>query len=402
MEKQRSRRALDGVSFFLADVETGAGPFLAGYFTAVRHWNPAQIGLILAAQKIASVIAQVPAGHLIDQTILKKQFMAAAALIISFGSAFVVWAPGVFWQVINQAAVGVATAVATPLLTALSLGIVGREAFARRVGRNGAFSHAGNMLTAMIAGYLGYRSGQQWIFYASALSGVACIASALLIRGNDINHQTAREAPQDHEPNHAASINLSSLLHNRAVLIFAAAVVLFHAANSALLPLAGEELSTAKRESAPLYLLGCIVFPQIVMIPVSLLSGRAADKHGRKPVWICAFSALVLRGMLFALGQNPYYIVGVEALDGIGTGIAGVVTPLVVADLAQGTGRFNTLAGVMQACLGLGAFLGNLVAGMAAKRVGFPPTFLGLAVIASAGLLLFTTAMPETRTAQHS
>ncbi|HEY1215911.1 MAG TPA: MFS transporter, partial [Bryobacteraceae bacterium] len=254
MEKQRSQRALDGVSFFLADVETGAGPFIAGYLTAVRHYNPAQIGLILAAQKIASVAAQMPAGYLIDQTTFKKQLMATVVLLISLGSAFVVWAPGVFWEVVNQAAVGVSTAVATPLLAALSLGIVGRKAFARRIGRNGAFSHAGNMLTATVAGYLGYRSGQQRIFYISALLGLACIASALLIRESDIDHQMAREAPQDHEPNRAAPTRLSSLLRNRTVLIFALVVVLFHAANSAMLPLAGEELAAIKRESASLYL----------------------------------------------------------------------------------------------------------------------------------------------------
>ena len=321
-------------------METGAGPFLAGYFTAVRHWNPAQIGLILAAQKIASVATQIPAGYLIDQTTLKKQLMATVALVISFGSVFVEWAPGVFWQVVNQVAVGFSTATAAPLLAALSLGIVGREAFARRVGRNGAFSHAGNMLTAALAGYLGYRSGQQWIFYISALLGLACAASALLIREGDIDHRIAREAPgEDHESNHAAPTGFASLLGNRTVLTFALTVVLFHAANSAMLPLAGEELSANQRKAASLYLLVCIVLPQVVMIPVSLLSGRAADKLGRKPVFICAFSALALRGVLFALGRNPYYIIGVEALDGIGTGIAGVVTTLVVADLAKGVRR---------------------------------------------------------------
>ena len=374
---------------------------MAGYFTAVRHWDPAQIGIILAAQKIASVLTQMTAGYLIDQTTLKRQLMAAAALIISFGSVFIVWAPTVFWQVLNQAAVGVSTAVATPLLAALSLGLVGREALARRIGRNGAFTHAGSMLTAAGAGYLGYRSGQQWIFYASALLGLACMVSALLIRGSDINHQAAREAPEDQESSHAALISFASLLRHRAVLIFALTVVLFHAANSALLPLAGEELSAYYRESASLYLLLCILLPQVIMIPVSLLSGRAADRFGRKPVLICAFAALILRGTLFALGRSPYYVISVEALDGIGTGIAGVVTTLVVADLAKGTGRFNALGSAVQACLGIGAFLSNLLAGMIARRLGFPPVFVSLAAVALAGLLLFGVAMPETLTRRN-
>ena len=369
---------------------------MAGYFAAVRHWNPAQIGLILAAQKIASVATQMPAGYLIDQTIYKKQLMAAVASIISLGSVFIVWMPSVFWQVVNQAAVGVSTATATPLLAALSLGLVGRAAFARRISRNSALSHAGNMLTAAGAGYLGYRSGQQWIFYISALLGLACTVSALLIRSGDIDHQVAREAPENHQASHTAPTSLLSLLQDPTVLMFALAVVLFHAANSAMLPLAGEELSASNQKSASLYLLVCIVLPQLIMIPVALATGRAAERIGRKPVLVGAFCALVLRGALFALARNPFYIVAVEGLDGIGTGIAGVATTLVVADLARGTGRFNALGGMIQACLGIGAFLGNLLAGMAAKRFGFPPAFLGLAAVAFMGLLVFGLTVPET------
>ncbi len=389
------------MSFFLADVETGAGPFMAGYFTAVRHWNPAQIGLVLAAQKAAAVATQAFAGYLIDQTTFKRQWMAAAALLISFGSVFVVWAPSLFWQIVNQTAIGAATAVATPLLAALSLGIVGRSAFARRTGRNGAFSHGGNLLTAAGAGYLGYRAGQQWIFYISATLGLACIVSALRIRESDVDHGAAREAPAGHQSGHLTATDFSLLLRHRTVLVFALAIVLFHVANSAMLPLAGEELFVNNRKTASLYLLVCVVLPQIVMVPVSLLSGRAAEQLGRKPMFLCAFCALVLRGLLFALGHNPYYIMSVEALDGIGTGIAGVVTTLVIADLAKGTGRFNALGGVVQACLGVGAFLGNLVAGWVAKQVGFPPVFFGLAAVALAGLLLFWLVMPETRQTQR-
>jgi MFS family permease len=110
-----------------------------------------------------------------------------------------------------------------------------------------------------------------------------------------------------------------------------------------------------------------------------------------------AFGALVLRGLLFAMTTNPNLIVAIEVLDGIGTGISGVITVLIVADLAKGTGRFNALGGMMQSGLGIGAFLGNLLAGMAAKRLGFPPVFCGLAAVALLGLVLLLVAMPETK-----
>jgi hypothetical protein len=62
MTKQRSLPALDWLNFFMADVGTGIGAFLAIYLTATRHWNPASVGVVVAAQSIASVAAQGPAG----------------------------------------------------------------------------------------------------------------------------------------------------------------------------------------------------------------------------------------------------------------------------------------------------------------------------------------------------
>ncbi len=367
---------------------------MAGYFAAVRHWNPAQVGSILAAQKLASVIAQASAGWFIDETKRKKWLTAAVVVVISLGSAFVVWSPGIPTQMLNQIAVGAATAMATLLIAALSLGIVGRNELGKRIGRNGAFSHAGNMLTASVAGYVGFRFGQQWIFYLSALTGIGCTASALALRSADIDDSVAREAP---EQTAGGAVSIVQLLSQRTVLLFATTMVLFHLSNSALLPLAIQEIARSHATYASLYATACIVLPQLVMIPVSLLSGAGAGRFGRKPVFLLGFGALVLRGLLFAFSSHPNIIVAIEALDGIGTAIASVVTVLIVADLARNTGRFNALGGLMQSALGVGAFLGNLLAGVAAKRLGFAPVFFMLAVIASAGLLLFWFAVPETR-----
>ena len=132
--QRRGRIALDWINFFLADVETGVGPFMATYFVSQRHWNPAQIGLILAAQKIASVAAQIPAGWAIDNTKYKKWLMAATAFSIGIGAVLIARLQSVTAQVANQAMIGVLTAIASPLIAAISLGIVGRQALGHRIG----------------------------------------------------------------------------------------------------------------------------------------------------------------------------------------------------------------------------------------------------------------------------
>jgi MFS family permease len=81
----------------------------------------------------------------------------------------------------------------------------------------------------------------------------------------------------------------------------------------------------------------------------------------------------------------------------VGAGIFGVLWILIVADLAKGTGRFNTLQGTIQACLGIGALLSNFIAGAVVKNLGYDVGFFMLAGVAVAGLALFYVAMPETR-----
>jgi hypothetical protein len=63
---RRSLRALDWLNFFLADVQSGLGPFLAVYLVASQHWNAASTGVVMTIVGIATLIAQTPAGAFID------------------------------------------------------------------------------------------------------------------------------------------------------------------------------------------------------------------------------------------------------------------------------------------------------------------------------------------------
>ena len=72
-----------------------------------------------------------------------------------------------------------------------------------------------------------------------------------------------------------------------------------------------------------------------------------------------------------------------QLLDGVGAGIFAVVSVLVVADLTQGTGRFNLTHGVISTATGLGAALSQLISGLIVQYAGFNVAFLALAGVAS-------------------
>jgi MFS family permease len=84
-----------------------------------------------------------------------------------------------------------------------------------------------------------------------------------------------------------------------------------------------------------------IAFAGIVMVPMAILVGTKADAWGRKPLFLLALTILSLRSCLYPFSNNPYWLVGVQLLDGVCAGIYGPIFPVIVADLMRGTGRFN-------------------------------------------------------------
>jgi hypothetical protein len=56
--KARSARGLDALNFCNSGIQTGLAPFMAIFYTAVRHWNPGQIGILIACQSLAGIVVQ--------------------------------------------------------------------------------------------------------------------------------------------------------------------------------------------------------------------------------------------------------------------------------------------------------------------------------------------------------
>ena len=104
-----------------------------------------------------------------------------------------------------------------------------------------------------------------------------------------------------------------------------------------------------------------------------------------------------MRGLLFAIVHDPYLLVAVQIFDGITAAAFSVMVPLIVADVAFGTGHFNLAQGVVGTATGIGASLSTVLAGYISDKLGSPIAFLTLACIAALGLALIALVMPETR-----
>jgi MFS family permease len=86
----------------------------------------------------------------------------------------------------------------------------------------------------------------------------------------------------------------------------------------------------------------------------------------------------------------------VQLLDGVGAGIFGAITPLLVADPMRGTGRYNLAQGAVATLQGIGASTSGLFAGIVVQHFGYSAAFLSLGAAAAVALAALVVAMPET------
>lgn len=392
----RNTLSLDSLNFFLADVRDGLGPYLAIYLLAVHKWDPASIGVVMTLAGIAALLTQGPAGALIDRTRSKRAVVAVAALLVTGSCVLLPFVSSFSLVALTQAASAVAASVFAPAISAISLGITGPRAFTRRTGRNETFNHAGNAVAALLAGGLAYLFGPVVVFYLMAFMALASIVAVSCVSAAAIDHEVARGFDPAHHHDHEQPSGIMVLLSNRPLLLFAICCALFHLANAAMLPLVSQKLSQINLHMATPLTSACIVAAQVVMVPMAWLVGSKADVWGRKPLLIVGFLILPLRGVLYTLSNDPYWLVAVQMLDGIGAGIFGALFPVIVKDLTQGTGRFNVSLGALSTVFGLGAALSNSLAGFVVQLAGYNAAFLTLAGVAAVALALLWLAMPET------
>jgi hypothetical protein len=287
-------------------------------------------------------------------------------------------------------------AVFAPVVAAITLGLVGQDKLAVRLGRNAAFDRAGNLFVAAVAAAVGTALGQRAVFHLVPFFGVWTVLVVLSIPSHSIDHQRARGWTRSGTSRHHQPESWGMLLTDRSLLVLAAVASLFHLANAAMLPLVSQKLALAHPGQEAAFTSGAIIVAQLVMIPVSLLVGWA-DKVGRRPLLLMAVAALVVRGVLFALSGNAAWLIAVQVLDGVGIGLFDALLPLILADIMRGTGRYNVARGLVGTVQGIGGSLSQAVGGFAVMWAGYEAAFLMLAGLALVPFVLVLVAMPETR-----
>jgi MFS family permease len=387
----RSLRGLDWLNFFIADFQTGFGPFISVYLTGVG-WTQTAIGASLSIGTIAGMASQVPGGA-IASAMRDKRIAIALAIVATMASALLIASFPTLLSIGSAEILhAFAGSVMGPAIAALSLALVHPRLFGERLGRNARYAAIGNAFAAGLMGACGFYFSDRAVFFLTAAFCVPAMAALAMIRRRDLS--TAGREP-------ATSRIVGGpwrFLADRRFLAYFACAFLFHLANAAMLPIAAAMVTKRAGSEAAALIAASIVGPQIITAVLSPWAGRAAEMWGRRPILLLGYGALPIRGALLAGITDPYLIILIQLLDGLGAAVFGVLTPLIVADITQNSGHYPTCLGIIGLAVGIGATVSTTTAGLIADNVGGAAAFLSLAGVGLCATLLVAILMPETRT----
>src|SRR5689334_22902202 len=223
MPSPRSLRGLDWFIFFLADVQTGFGPFIAVYLTT-QKWTQVEIGFVLSIGGIVGLLGQMPGGAIVDAA--RSERVVAGCAVAGIATAALAFALWPIFPVVTAAAAlhAMASCVLGPAIAAISLGLVGPLAIGERLGRNARFASLGNGSAAALMGAVGYLISNQAVFLVTFMLAIPTLFALSRIREREIDIVQAHGAVVREVPDKKAT-SIFSLIKQKPLLILAGSIL---------------------------------------------------------------------------------------------------------------------------------------------------------------------------------
>ena len=383
---ERAKLALLALFFFSAD-QTGIGPFFSIYLTQ-HGWKTGLLGSVMTVGGLTGLAMTIPAGVLVDRTTHKRTYVVIACATAVLGS-LMVWASQSVLTVVSAQIIGaVGGAAIGPAMLALTLGVVRQQGFSKHFGRNQAFNHAGNLLGAAVSGYLGWRFGFPAIFIMGAVLGTTSILCTLAVPRAAVDDNAARGLRVGRRGLGKVE-SLGVVFESRPLLLLAACVTLWSLGNGAMLPLYGLSVVRASKVNPTVFAALVVMVAQAVMVLSAVTASRLIRIRGYWTVLAISFAALPLRGVLAATLTQPWGVIPVQTLDGIGAGMLGVGAAGLATRMLDGTGRVNGGQGALGAISGLGGAMSPALGGWLVQAFGYPAAFLAMSSLSLGALALW-------------
>ena len=386
--------SLDWLNFLVADVRGGLGPYVVVYLVTQQAWTPTSVGIVTTIGGWIGLAAQTPIGAWLDHTNRKRAALLLALLVLTIGALIIAVVP-TFWPVmVANAAMQVVSGVFEPAIAALTVGLVGREVLTARLGRNAAWSRAGNIAVAVMSAAVAALFSARAVFLqVPVIAALTAITAMTLPYGKvDLRRARGLQSAEGHEEGPQAWMQL---LRCRPLLIFGAGSFLYELADAPLLTLVAQKLGADNQGQGIIITSALIVASQAGMLAASILVGKRGDHLGHLWLMVIAFVMLPVQGLLTAIWHAPVWLFALQIYGGVSVGIFAALTPIWLADVTRGTGHYNLSQGLMATMRALGVSSSGLLSELLVDHLGYSAAFIGCAIVGGAAALLLWAGLRE-------
>ena len=164
------------INFLTGDIQGGLGPFLGTWLAQTGQWGPSRVGLVMTLVGLGALVLSGPLGALVDRLQKPRLLIVVACAAILAGTLLMLPAQSFLSVLAVQLLAAAGGTLLLPSVTALTLGIVGKDAFPHQQGRNQAFNHAGILVAAGAISF-----GTVWFGPAIAFWVLGGMATAAII-----------------------------------------------------------------------------------------------------------------------------------------------------------------------------------------------------------------------------
>ena len=354
--------------------------------------NYSQIGLIMTCQYVASAIANVPGGVLVDTVGRKGLLMAVSLFWIGFPYLLISFTHSYAMLLVCVALVGFGNSLWHP--TAIpTLGRRYPERKGLALSIHGMGGNVGDAVAPVLIGAaLGFFTWRE-VVVMNLVPGL--VVALLLLAFLGTLRLAAKKTEAEVQSLATYLAGLRVLLRNRALVLLSTGSAFRTMTQSALLTFLPVYLANDMGYS-PLWVGACLFALQAAGFAASPIAGHLSDRVGRKQILVGSMlaTAVVLAAMAFS-GGSPLFIALVAVLGFF----LYATRPVIQAWLLEATPRnmAGSSIGVLFGAQAVGAAIGPLLGGLVADRWGLLATFYFLAatiVIANLFVVPVRKALP--------
>jgi len=369
----------------------------------LTHWYPAtfylllpligaelglsysQIGLIMTCQYIASAVANVPGGILVDTVGRKGLLMAISLFWVGFPYLLISFTHSFSMLLVCIALVGFGNSLWHPTaIPTLAQRYPERKGLVLSL--HGMGGNVGDAIAPLVVGAaLAFFSWRQ-VVVLNVAPGLLVAALMLVFLGSI--RLGAKRASAEKQSLRDYSRGLRELLRNRSVVLLSTGSAFRTMTQTALLTFLPVYLAHDMGYSAA-WVGACLFVLQAAGFAAAPVAGHLSDRMGRKHILVGSMlsSGAVLALMAFA-GGSPVFIALVAVLGFFLYATRPVIQAWLLETTPKNMG--GSSIGVLFGAQAIGGSIGPLVGGMVADRYGLLATFYLLAaMIVFANLFVF-------------